>query len=403
MKLLRSGFVQLTFSAALIANGTPVAAQTQSSGAAVATQTQNTAVTAPDASGGAATAAVSRKREATARILFEAGADAYAAGLYQGAVRAFAKAYAIAPRPGLLFSIAQCYRQRYYEASTAEDAQRATAYLRMYLTKGERGSKRAEAAQALRELEAIVGRAEPPPEAPFTDAQLMVFAGLPDARVEVDGKSGTLPFVDEVRPGLHRVRVTAPGYEPFSTDVVMLAGDVVALRAELTPVKALLKVQSPVGAAVFIDDQRVGTAPLEAVVPPGSHELRLAQRGRVSRQTNVDLQRAESVTVDAELDTSTERKAAYVSWGAALASLAATVALGAMSAHADDYADERPPGSDGRQRRAARAESLRSAAFVTGGASALLFGAGLTFYLWDGPGGSRPIRVKVAPTAEPAP
>src|SRR4051812_9930626 len=55
-----------------------------------------------------------RGEAADARLYFNAGARAYAAGKYVPAIRAFEEAYRIEPRPGLVFSIAQAYRRQYF-------------------------------------------------------------------------------------------------------------------------------------------------------------------------------------------------------------------------------------------------------------------------------------------------
>ena len=44
-----------------------------------------------------------------------AGAQAYAAGKYTDAVRSFEQAYALAPRPTVLFSLAQAERKSFLE------------------------------------------------------------------------------------------------------------------------------------------------------------------------------------------------------------------------------------------------------------------------------------------------
>lgn len=49
--------------------------------------------------------------EVRARAQFRAGQNAYEAGEYEGALKAFSEAYGLQPVPGLLFNIAQCHRQ----------------------------------------------------------------------------------------------------------------------------------------------------------------------------------------------------------------------------------------------------------------------------------------------------
>src|SRR5579871_6423187 len=62
---------------------------------------------------------------ADARLYFNAGARAYAAGKYVAAIRAFEEAYRMDPRPGLVFSIAQAYRRQYFIDKAKENLSQA--------------------------------------------------------------------------------------------------------------------------------------------------------------------------------------------------------------------------------------------------------------------------------------
>lgn len=49
-----------------------------------------------------------------AKTLFNAGAQAFNVGKFSAAIQAFDAAYALAPRPAILFSLAQAQRRQYF-------------------------------------------------------------------------------------------------------------------------------------------------------------------------------------------------------------------------------------------------------------------------------------------------
>jgi len=87
-----------------------------------------------------------------AKTFFTAGAQAYERGDFLGAIQAFERAYQLAPRPAILFSIAQAYRRQYYIDKKPEPLKSAVANYRKYLEQAPDGNRRADAAQALAEL-----------------------------------------------------------------------------------------------------------------------------------------------------------------------------------------------------------------------------------------------------------
>ena len=67
-----------------------------------------------------------------ARTLFDAGQQAYGAGYYLEAARAFLQALELVPNPAITFSFAQCYRLQYFFDLRCEHLQRAVdLYLRV--------------------------------------------------------------------------------------------------------------------------------------------------------------------------------------------------------------------------------------------------------------------------------
>jgi len=80
-----------------------------------------------------------------------------------------------------------------------------------------------------------------------------------------------------LRPGNYDVQVGAPGYHSQTLSVLVDKSDVQSLEVELKPLPGLLSlVSNPSNATVFIDGEKVGETPLNALeVEPGAHELRL--------------------------------------------------------------------------------------------------------------------------------
>ena len=101
---------------------------------------------------------------ASAREYFRAGAQAYSVGEYGAAIQAFEQAYALAPRPAVLFSIAQAERRQYFLVRDQQHLRRAIDMFRQYLEEETQTARKADAVQALSELEPLLaGAASEPP------------------------------------------------------------------------------------------------------------------------------------------------------------------------------------------------------------------------------------------------
>ena len=155
---------------------------------------------------------------ARAKEYFRAGAQAYAVGEFDAAVQAFEQAYALVPRPAVLFSIGQAERRQYFLNHQRQHLERAVQMFRRYLEQDPQASRKVDAVQALSELEPLLVSTAPArqPEAPVpqapTPTRVMVYSAAPNARISLDGEDATVsPLVREVEPGKHRVRVSAPG------------------------------------------------------------------------------------------------------------------------------------------------------------------------------------------------
>ncbi|MGZ3416718.1 MAG: PEGA domain-containing protein [Polyangiales bacterium] len=267
-----------------------------------------------------------------AKALFNAGAQAYSIGQFTAAIQAFEEAYKISPRPAILFSLAQAERKQYFVDHQPQRLERAVESYRRYVSEVQQGGRRADAVQALSELEPILEKqkaqgAPPPaaaPEVKKVEARVMVTSPTSGAQVSLDGGTASeAPFIGEVKPGKHHVLVTAKGHDAEKRDIQVVEGGLVALDLPLKERPALLAVSAPSGAEIHVDGRLVGVAPLMTPISlgHGRHFVAVMKNGAVAWARDVDLVRGETRTVDPQLATSTQRKISYVVLGASAAAL----------------------------------------------------------------------------------
>src|SRR3954469_15887621 len=88
-----------------------------------------------------------------AKESFKAGAAAYAAGDYLAAIQALEAAYQLTPLPAIAFSLAQAERRQYFVDRSFAHLERAVTLFRRYIELSPSGSRRADALDALSQLE----------------------------------------------------------------------------------------------------------------------------------------------------------------------------------------------------------------------------------------------------------
>jgi hypothetical protein len=270
-----------------------------------------------------------------AKGLFNMGAQLYAAGKYAAAIQNFEAAYKLAPRPALLFSIAQAERRYYFESRQPDYLRKAIAHYKEYLGQVGQGGRRAEAGQALAELEMVASKLEPvapvasgappPPSAPPKPTLSVMATQVKGARISVNGKQTDEGiFSEEVAPGKYSVKVTAEGYFDEEREVVM-QNSPLSFDIALKERPAALSFQAPAGAQISVDGRLVGITPLPVPieVPPGGHIVTVALNGHEAFSTEVDLERGERRSIQANLRRTTQRTVSYGLLGVAGASLVA--------------------------------------------------------------------------------
>jgi hypothetical protein len=351
-----------------------------------------------------------------AKAYFKAGATAYAAGQFVAAKQALEQAYKLAPRPAILFSMAQAERKQYVIDEGPAWAREAARHFREYIAQVPQGGRRADAVQALAELEPILAKlpAESPADASKSapvvakaQTRLMVSSTTPGAHVALDGvQSAEIPLIGEVKAGKHHIKVGADGFFDDERDVVALDGGIVAVDVTLKERPAKLALTGVSGAQVSIDGRLTGTTPLGAPleIAAGRHLVTVAKNGCEAYSQEQDFARGETKKLAAALPSTTQRKASYVLLVAGAGGLVAGGVLAGLAAHEqstaqgilDRQATQSITGDDLATYRSAKAsrDDLKLAAGVALGAGAVVGITGLLFYGFDQP-------VVNAPTSRP--
>ena len=251
-----------------------------------------------------------------ARILFTAGAQAYAAGRYADAVDAFRAAHALTPeRPTVLFSLAQAERRHFTVVRDPAVLQAAIGHFRSYLDLVPEGGRRADVVAALGELEPIAASLEQKSvEASVSKARLLFTTQTPGAVITIDGaERSTVPVIEAITPGKHALSVSAPGFIGETREVVAVEGAILPVEINLRERPSFLAVTAPQGAAVQVDGRPQGAAPLATPIelPSGTHLVTVAQRGHDPRAVRVLVERGETSRLDVSLSTTRQRRFSY--------------------------------------------------------------------------------------------
>ena len=280
-----------------------------------------TALAAPAAAAGDDAAQIEQ-----AKMLFNAGAQAYEAGRFATAVQAFQQAYAIAPRPAILFSMAQAERKAYYVDKRPQDLRNAIAHYHAYLDQVPTGGRRGDAADALTELEPIAARLSPSEgsaaQAPAAEqkTRLMVTSQTSGAKAALDGGAPEdVPLIEEVSPGKHHVRVWADGYFDEERDALAAQGSLAAIDVPLREKPALLSVVLDTRASIAVDGRPMASTPLAQPLelPSGTHVVTITKNGYKAFSREVTLAHGGSARIDAKLEQSGQRTATWIVLGTA--------------------------------------------------------------------------------------
>ncbi|AKV02559.1 TonB-dependent receptor [Labilithrix luteola] len=340
-----------------------------------------------------------------ARTFFNAGVGAYSAARYADAVRSFEQAYELAPRPQVLFSLAQAERKEFFAGNDASYLRRAIQHYREYLEQVPSGGRRSEATEAKADLEARQSRLDPqqavspaPASGAKRKARVTVYSPTPGARASLDGGAPQeVPFFSDLEPGKHRVRVFAEGYVDEERDV---SGDTPVDQPLDLPLKerpAQITVALGSVANVYVDGHIVATTPLARPieVPPGPHVLSVTANGKKPFSQEVVLPRGKPYRFEPKLETSGQRVAAYTMLGLGVAGVVtggafALAALGQEN-KVHDIDDARAQGNidadqlQAHNRAIDKRDDFRTVSIVSLSTGAALVAGGAILYAFDHP------------------
>ncbi len=242
-------------------------------------------------------------------------------------MQAFQQAYAIAPRPAILFSMAQAERKSYYVDKRPQDLRSAIAHYHAYLDQvPSTGGRRGDAAEALAELEPIAARLSPaegsvgPAQPVEQKTRLMVTSQTSGAKAALDGGAPEdVPLIEEVSPGKHHVRVWADGYFDEERDALAAQGSLAAIDVPLREKPALLSVALDTKASIAVDGRPMATTPLAQPLelPSGTHVVTITKNGYKALSREVTLAHGGSTRIDAKLEQSGQRTATWIVLGTA--------------------------------------------------------------------------------------
>ncbi|MCB9650543.1 MAG: PEGA domain-containing protein [Deltaproteobacteria bacterium] len=272
-----------------------------------------------------------------AKTYFQAGQQAYEAGYYLDAARAFQRAYDLVPNPAITFSLAQTFRRQFYLDRDPSHLRAAIRAYRQYLQEVPRGGRRDDAVEHLGDLEQqrlAMGLAPVEPEVARVEnesrTQLMITSQTAGARAGIDGgELLPVPVVKSATVGEHAVRVEADGFFPQDVTAVAIEGRLVVSQVDLQPMPAQVALRAPNGAQVTVDGRPVGTAPFSRPLelPAGRHYLSASQSGRQTFNKELELSRGQLFELEAEMETTTQREVSYYFLGAGGVLLVGTAAV----------------------------------------------------------------------------
>ena len=142
---------------------------------------------------------------------------------------------------------------------------------------------------------------------------LRVLTDPPGASITVNGdfRGGTPATVEVVPDRAHRVVAARAGYESQERLVTLARGAEQTLNIRLEPrLGAIRALSRPEGAAVLVNGELAGHAPIELQLPATEHELEFRREGYVAQQRKVVPQPAYPQEVAVELLTPQEHRLA---------------------------------------------------------------------------------------------
>jgi hypothetical protein len=283
---------------------------------------------------------------ARAEASFRAGAAAYAAGEYLAAIQALDAAYALTPLPAIAFSLAQAERRHYFASHEPQHLERAITLYRSYVAQVRVGGRRADALEALSQLEPLaaaqgLGTSAAKSSEVSAPTRLLVMCDAPGALVTLDdGPKVASPLVREVEPGQHHARAEAPGFFPAERALTALQGELILGELTLHERPSTLLLDVPDDADIYVDGNFAaqGGPHVKLELPAGEHRLALAAKGARIESRRIRLERGALHKLRIKLTRTPQRVAARALFGLGGAVLGAGIVLGGLAIQAEGRA-----------------------------------------------------------------
>jgi hypothetical protein len=284
-----------------------------------------------------------------AKDSFKAGAAAYAAGDYLAAIQALDAAYQLTPLPAIAFSLGQAERRQYFVDHSRPHLDRAISLFRQYIDVAPGASRRADALDALSQLEPLAA-AQPKPSGASAQrapeavrrTRVLITSDAVGARLMLDGAPPVgSPLIREVEPGKHYVTVEAPGFHAAQRELTAIAGELVLTQVSLREKPSILSIWAPADAEIYIDGSYTSSGGEGVVLQlaSGKHRLAVAQTGHRVAIRELTLERGKAQTIRVPLEQTSQR---YVSQGLFIsggAALGASLVFSALTIQAEGRAE----------------------------------------------------------------
>jgi hypothetical protein len=141
--------------------------------------------------------------------------------------------------------------------------------------------------------------------------------GAPGATIFVDGKDmGPAPFKGELSAERHTIEARAPGFVTVGQTIDIVYKQPMSLVLSLSQERheGRMRVTAPDGAAIAVDEHRVGVGSWEGVVSTtGGHQLVVTKPGFQTYSTEVFV--ADDQTRDVDVPLNREVGTSWVAWG----------------------------------------------------------------------------------------
>jgi hypothetical protein len=339
------------------------------------------------------------------KAYFKAGAAAYEMGDFLAAIQAVDAAYRLTPLPAIGFSLAQAERRQYFVSHERVHLERAIQLFRDYLQQNASGGRRADAADALGQLEplaassaSVTGPAGEATASPAERTRLLISCETPNATLSLDGApAAASPLIAQVKPGPHHVLAAADGFFPSERTVNAIPGELLPIELTLREKPAVVLAASTPDADLHVDGAFIANvgATKRLELTGGTHLFSFSRNGYEVEAIELRLQPGATHELAADLNQTGQRSTAIALFIASGASLAAGLVLGGFAIARENDAkavlQQREMGNISSDQREAyesawqERDVFRIASIVSLTTSAAALIAGVLLYVLDTP------------------